>query len=206
MSLLAEFDVQSQRGERRSGTRRALRLSVGANLPGSPDRVVRVHDLSETGALIETSEPLAHGEQFEVIMPLAGAIDAVVVWQSGNFYGCEFNRAVPSAAISAALLRSEPKAPKAPVANASSDLLSQLRNINASIEEVGHQLDDTIGRLKGERPSTEGRTWPAGEDFSPSEPIPENDGADWVVIVTLVLAGLAGLILVAALLGSPLFP
>jgi len=206
MSLLAEFDAQSQRGERRSGARRALRLSVGANLRGSPDRVVRVHDLSETGALIETSELLAHGEQFEVIMPLAGAIDAVVVWQSGNFYGCEFNRAVPSAAISAALLRSEPKQPKAPVADASSDLLSQLRNINASIEEVGHQLDDTIGRLKGERQAPDGQPWLEAEEYSGSPGIPENDGADWVVIVTLVLAGLAGLILVAALLGSPLFP
>lgn len=205
MSLLAEFDAQSQRGERRSGARKALRLSVGANLPGSPNLVVRVHDLSETGILIETSECLSEGEQFEVIMPLAGAIDAIVVWHSGDFYGCEFNRAVPSAAISAALLRSEPKVANTEPANTPGDLLSQLRHINASIEQVGHQLDDTIGQLKSGTRNEESQDWVEPDGYS--APItPESDGADWVVIITLILAGLAGLILVAALLGSPLFP
>jgi len=206
MSLLAEFDALSDRAERRSGARRALRLSVGANLFGSSDQSVRVHDLSESGMLIETPEALASGETFEVIMPLAGAIDATVVWRSSNFYGCEFNRAVPSAAISAALLRSEPKVVEVEPTHPSTDLLSQLRSINSSIEQVGHQLDDTIDQLRGDRGPVHARRWESDEDYSRSSETPESDGSDWVVVITLILAGLAGLILVAALLGSPLVP
>jgi hypothetical protein len=203
MPLSARFEELAGRTDRRSGERRALRLTVDANLSGSPAMSVRVHDLSESGLLIETPEVLSPGQDFEVALPLTGPIDAVVVWNSGNFYGCQFARSVPSAAVSAALLKAEPKAIPLETVPAAGDLLSQLRNINASIEQVGHQLDDTIGQLKGESRD------PLSEDWidrqAPLEH-PVSDGSDWVVIATLVVAGLAGLILIAALLGSPLVP
>ena len=105
-----------------------------------------------------------------------------------------------------ALLRSEPKVVEVEPTHPSTDLLSQLRSINSSIEQVGHQLDDTIDQLRGDRGPVHARRWESDEDYSRSSETPESDGSDWVVVITLILAGLAGLILVAALLGSPLVP
>lgn len=203
MSLSARFEELAGQAERRSGERRGLRLTVDANLSGSPDLAVRVHDLSESGILIETPERLAPGQSFEVLLPLTGPVEAVVVWNSGRYYGCQFNRSVPSAAVSAALLKGEAKAIPLQAAAPSSDLLSQLRSINSTIEQVGHRLDDTIGQLKGDQHSSLSEDWIDRQ--APLER-PEPDGADWVVVATLILAGLAGLILIAAILGSPLFP
>ena len=203
MSLSARFEELAGQTERRSGDRRALRLTVDANLSGSPDLAVRVHDLSETGILIETPERLAPGQSFEVLLPLTGPVEAAVVWNSGRYYGCQFSRSIPSAAVSAALLKGEAKAIPLQAVAPSSDLLSQLRSINSTIEQVGHRLDDTIGQLKGEHRSHLSEDWIDRQ--APLER-PEPDGADWVVAATLILAGLAGLILIAAVLGSPLFP
>ena len=203
MSLSARFEELAGQTERRTGDRRPLRLTVDANLSGSPDLAVRVHDLSESGILIETPERLAPGQHFEVLLPLTGPVDAVVVWNSGRYYGCQFGRPVPSATVSAALLKGEPKAIPLDIVAPSGDLLSQLRSINSTIEQVGHRLDDTIGQLKGDRRTNIGDDWIDRQ--APLER-PESDGSDWVVVATLILAGLAGLILIAALIGSPLFP
>ena len=203
MSLSARFEELAGQTERRGGDRRALRLTVDANLSGSPDLAVRVHDLSESGILIETPERLVPGRKFEVLLPLTGPVDAVVVWNSGRYYGCQFSRSVPSAVVSAALLKGESKAIPLEPAAPSDDLLSQLRSINSTIEQVGHRLDDTIDQLKGESRSYRSEDW---IDRQPLLERPESDGSDWVVVATLILAGLAGLILIAAVLGSPLFP
>jgi hypothetical protein len=206
MSLSARFEELVGHTDRRSGDRRALRLTVDANLSGSPDMAVRVHDLSESGILIETPEPLATGQNFEVMLPLTGPVDTVVVWNSGRYYGCEFSRSVPSAAVSAALLKAEPKGVPLDLVAAPDDLLAQLRTINASIEHVGHQLDDTIGQLRGGRSARYAPSQGVRGEYARPSDVPEEDGSDWVVVIILILAGLAGLVLVAALLGSPLFP
>ena len=96
-------------GNRRYAPRRALRL--GATLS---DRGVEVliHDLSPTGLLIESAQPLSQGETLFVDLPERGPTAASVAWSNGKFYGCAFELSIPAAAVSAALLRS-PAAPPA---------------------------------------------------------------------------------------------
>src|SRR4029450_4627975 len=69
---------------------------------------VRIHDVSETGLLIETAAELAVFDDLEIELPEVGFTPALVVWTSGRFYGCQFKERISQAAISAALLRSPP--------------------------------------------------------------------------------------------------
>jgi hypothetical protein len=64
-----------------------------------------IHDLSSTGLLVQTDDPPAIGERLHVVLPEQGRFPAKVVWSSGRFVGCKFDRPLPRAALSAALLR-----------------------------------------------------------------------------------------------------
>ena len=55
------------------------------------------------------------GDDLEVELPEVGFTPAVVVWNSGPFYGCQFRQRISQAAISAALLRSRPTQSAIPV-------------------------------------------------------------------------------------------
>jgi hypothetical protein len=101
--------------DRRSENRRRIHLESA--LAGSGDEVL-IHDISETGLLLETGSPLEPFETLHFNLPEAGATEAVVVWNSGHYFGCEFTRPLSKAAISAAMLRG-PIA-RAPIAEAAS--------------------------------------------------------------------------------------
>jgi hypothetical protein len=88
---------------RRSAPRR--KLSLGAVLADTGDEAV-IHDLSTTGILIETRAGLATFEQLQLELPETGQVVATVMWNSGQYFGCEFHKPIPQAAISAALLQS----------------------------------------------------------------------------------------------------
>ena len=64
-----------------------------------------IHDISNTGLLLESAAVLAEGQKFDVELPEVGRTRATVVWASARYYGCRFLSPVPKAAISAALLR-----------------------------------------------------------------------------------------------------
>lgn len=107
MQAVARLErVEAQR--QRSSSR--LKLSLDANLAGSGDEVV-IHDLSATGLLIETRANLRKNARIEVELPEVGATVATVVWRGGDFFGCEFARPIPKAALSAAVLRNPFEAP-----------------------------------------------------------------------------------------------
>jgi len=91
-----------QSASRRGSSR--LKLSLDSSLAGSGDEVV-IHDLSPGGILVETSASLRKGARLEVDLPELGATQARVVWNSGDYFGCQFDRPIPKAALSAALLR-----------------------------------------------------------------------------------------------------
>lgn len=93
------------RSNRRYAPRRVLRL--GTQLHESDARVV-IQDLSATGLLIETGDGLAVEDRLLVELPRYGPAAATVVWQDGRLFGCKFDAAIPSAAISAAVLLSPP--------------------------------------------------------------------------------------------------
>lgn len=106
MALLwAEFWDDQSRTEARRTRRKRLRLE----LPSSPEllgAIVLIHDLSETGIMIQTSAKLAVGDRFEVELPRAGSTTAQVIWTRETTYGCEFIAPISKAAVSAALLLS----------------------------------------------------------------------------------------------------
>jgi PilZ domain len=140
MPLNAHFLEVSPAPDRRRYLRRALKLGAGGS--GEP---VTVHDLSLTGALIETSEPMLVGAIFEVDLPQAGKVEATVVWNSGEFYGCQFELPISPAALSAAQLQSEPV--KTDTLDSRMDPVSELRELNAEIERLSLKMDSALRRL-----------------------------------------------------------
>ena len=94
--------------DRRYSPRRRLNLGADGSTQAVPDVEVVVHDLSVTGLLIEAAVDLQIGDQLTVEIPGPGTVEAVVVWKSGLYFGCEFVRPIPKTAVSAAALRSMP--------------------------------------------------------------------------------------------------
>ena len=139
MPLSAHFLDISPGADRRRYLRRSLKL--GAEAGSDP---VTVLDLSLTGALIETSEPMLVGAIFEFELPHAGKVEATVVWNSGEFYGCQFELPISPAALSAAQLLSDPAQDDAPQPV---DPVSELRELNAEIERLSLQMDSALRRL-----------------------------------------------------------
>ena len=94
---------------RRASPRRKISLESSLQATGDP---VTIHDFSSTGMLIETASKLPLLGGIEIDLPEAGNTRAVVVWNSGRYYGCEFKVSLPKAVVSAALLRSQPRPPE----------------------------------------------------------------------------------------------
>ena len=95
--------LERVQGASRRGSSR-LKLSLDASLAGSGEEVL-IHDLSPGGILVETAASLRKGARLEVDLPEVGATQAKVVWSSGDYYGCQFDKPIPKAALSAARLR-----------------------------------------------------------------------------------------------------
>jgi hypothetical protein len=139
MPVVAHFEDIAQVGERRRSVRRALLLGAGA-----AGEFVTIRDISLTGMLLESSVAMLVGASFEVELPHAGPVVAVVVWTSSEFYGCEFERPISPAAVSAARLQSPPAddMPARPP-----DPVEEVRALNAEMERIAERLDRAIERL-----------------------------------------------------------
>jgi hypothetical protein len=142
MPVFAHFHDLPQEGERRRAPRRALKLGAEAG-----SEAVTIRDISLTGMLLETSTAMLVGSGFEVELPHAGKVAVAVVWNSGEFYGCEFEYPISPAAVSAARLQSEPAAGQ-PVAPPNA--VEELRALNEDVERIAARLDRAIDRLTGE--------------------------------------------------------
>ena len=92
----------SQASNRRASPRRTLRLELTLADEGE---VVTIHDISNTGLLLETRASMAEGQKFDVDLPEIGVTQSTVVWARARYFGCRFNTPVSKAAVSAALLR-----------------------------------------------------------------------------------------------------
>jgi hypothetical protein len=97
--------------DRRSAERRKLRL--GSSLEATGEHVL-IHDISPGGMLIETSAALAPFDALELELPNNGPTRALIIWNSGRYYGCAFSEPISKATVSAALLRSAPATESAP--------------------------------------------------------------------------------------------
>jgi len=127
-----------------AGQRRALML--GAEADSEP---VIIRDISLTGMLLETPTAMLVGSRFEVELPHAGKVAVAVVWNSGEFYGCEFEYPISPAAVRAARLQSEP-APGDSGPALANDALEELRALNEDVERISARLDRAIDRLSYE--------------------------------------------------------
>lgn len=91
------------------GKRRKLRRKLQLEVPGAradgDGFLVRIHNISQSGMLIECDAPLETGDVFDVELPHAGAVAVKVIWAGGAFFGCEFGSPISPAAVSAAELR-----------------------------------------------------------------------------------------------------
>jgi len=108
VALQAGLISYAQPEERRSSCRRTLRLQLPA-VSGAEASPALVYNLSQRGLLLETAAPLRQGDLLIVELPEAGATPAEVIWARDGFAGCQFGKALPAAAVSAALLRADPQ-------------------------------------------------------------------------------------------------
>ena len=140
MPMVAYFEERNPASDRRRSVRRALRLGAAASGDGG---LATILDLSLTGALLETSVPMLVGATFEVELPHIGTIEATVMWNSGEYYGCQFALPISPAALSAALLQAEAQ----PSADAEHDPVAELKQLNAEVERLAWKMDNALRRL-----------------------------------------------------------
>ena len=120
MAIAAHF-TSDQRG---SARRTLLLEALGATASGDAASVT-VHNISQTGLLLDSDAELAVGDTIELDLPEAEVVEARVVWRSGRFAGCQFLIPLTGAALSAAQLRGTAGAEVGPVASRSSEPFPQ---------------------------------------------------------------------------------
>ncbi|BDA83367.1 hypothetical protein Sa4125_09090 [Aureimonas sp. SA4125] len=104
MALLAQeafFETSDFRGK----PRRTLYLPVNAAIEVSGQTQAIIHNLSESGLLVETKADLALGEWLHVEIPDLGLRSAQVAWASDGLFGCKFAEEMSKATVSAVFLR-----------------------------------------------------------------------------------------------------
>lgn len=109
MTIPAYIEQPTQSNARRQERRQKLHLVVDGATAQEAALDVMIHDLSTSGLLLESSRPLSTGEKIQISLPHAGVRSAKIVWAQGNYFGCEFDRPVPKASVSAAQLLSVPQ-------------------------------------------------------------------------------------------------
>ena len=139
MPMVAYFEERAPATDRRRSVRRALKLGVAA---GDGTELVTILDLSLTGALLETSVSMLVGATFEVELPHAGTVEASVIWNSGEYYGCQFTLPITPATLSAAQLQAEAN----PAAE--HDPIAELKELNSEVERLAWKMDNALRRLK----------------------------------------------------------
>lgn len=176
MAIKALIDQPVTSTSQRSGMRRDLRLEASGMLPGGQDANVTVHNISVTGLLLETGVDLVSGETLSLALPEAGVVEAVIIWRSGQLYGCAFSAPLSPAAIAAAQLQGLPvseagpmPAPAAPPRTGASETLGV--RLNRLRREAGLTLADVAIRLGVSKPTV--WAWEKGK----ARPLPERMAA-----------------------------
>ena len=146
MSIAALVSPTPVAVNRRYSFRRSLRL--GSVLSDSGVEII-IHDISTTGILIETSQQLSTGETLIIDLPKRGETPATVAWNSGQYFGCQFELSVPAATVSAALLRGSPLETIAPIGSGP-DLSMLNSRVTEAVEEDAPVEDDRFSlRTRG---------------------------------------------------------
>jgi HAMP domain-containing protein len=140
MPMLAHFEDRPHESDRRWSPRRTLRLGLS-----SGGVQVTIHDLSLTGALLETSIVMLVGSPFTIELPQAGTVPATVVWNGGEYYGCQFELPISPGALSAAMLQGDPGDPRD--ADAVRDPVAELRELSGEVERLALRMERALKLL-----------------------------------------------------------
>nr|WP_166180495.1 helix-turn-helix transcriptional regulator [Altererythrobacter segetis] len=109
MAIAAELVGTPNLKGRRGSIRREMTLRA-RGAPGAGNATdVLIRNLSTTGMLLEAAVGLVVGQKLVIDLPQIGHAAAGIVWADDNLFGCSFARPLSEAAVSAALLRSDPK-------------------------------------------------------------------------------------------------
>lgn len=109
MAIAAELVGTLNQKGRRCSARRDMKLRArGAPGTGAAEDVL-IRNLSTTGMLLEAGTKLPVGQKITLDLPQIGHASAEVVWASEDLFGCAFDQPLSAAAVSAALLRSDPR-------------------------------------------------------------------------------------------------
>lgn len=145
MSLLAYLDDEAN--DRRGSPRRKLRLAArGTSASVGIVRVI-IHDLSESGLLLESPLKLERGECLEVQLPEQGPTVATVVWRSEHFAGCQFASPISPAAVSTAVRESEEVPAEQHSPQVLSNVAVQLQDLSQALLRIGTVVERAIDRL-----------------------------------------------------------
>lgn len=123
MAIAAELvGTLNQKGRRRSARREMKLRARGAPGTGAAKDVL-IRNLSTTGMLLEAAAELAVGQKIAIDLPEIGHASAEIVWAGEDLFGCAFDAPLSEAAVSAALLRSDPQSgpDEAPAATSAVD-------------------------------------------------------------------------------------
>ncbi len=110
MAVVKSKALNTLQGERRRAVRRELCLEAEAVFSADRKAPVIIHELSQTGFLMEAAEQNTIGDRVYLQMADLAAAAARVIWSCGTHYGCEFQRPLSNAAVSTALLKARPAA------------------------------------------------------------------------------------------------
>ncbi len=139
-----------------TGTDRALRRTIylearSATAAGEAAEVV-IQNISLGGILLESPTALEPGEHLYIDLPEVGPVTAIVVWTSGDLFGCRFDEPLSSAALAAAELRSRapPEAGSPVRADPPDDLGNRLQRLR---KERGLTLAQVAGQLGVSKPT-----------------------------------------------------
>jgi transcriptional regulator with XRE-family HTH domain len=145
--------------------RRELLLPTKGSLPDGEVANVAVHNISETGLLLETSEKMTAGETLSVDLPNAGSVEAEIVWVSGILYGCVFLDQVSEGVLDAAQLQADFQALEALASLKRGESLGP--KLNRLRREQGMTLAQVASQLAVSKPTV--WAWEKGK----AKPIPE---------------------------------
>ena len=101
--------------------------------------------------LLESDAPLAVGEKLELVIPEAGPAKAAIIWNSGRYFGCRFEKPLASAAVSAALLRSPPSPSDEDRKRAIYNAVVELHSLANTVEQITDQVERAIDEINAKR-------------------------------------------------------
>ena len=153
MSQFAYLEREDADGEPGNEPRKRLRLSPhDMNAPGDQAQLI-VHEISDSGLLLESTLPLVEGEQLDVVMPHEGARRVTIVWACGRYFGCRFAGAGTASAVKPSAAPAGMDAlPKKGSEEAVALAQVQLHELSMAIERITGVIDRAINQLSKREP------------------------------------------------------